>query len=52
MVHDERRKVAMKMLKYRINHHEIHGEGDNAMKDKSSLKKLERHDKLVKEKRK
>ncbi len=39
---------AIKLTKFRIKHHEIHGNGDVAMKEKSILKKQERAKELRK----
>jgi len=36
----------IKITKFRIKHHEIHGCGDNTMRDKAILKKQERHKQL------
>ncbi len=44
------REAAIKRTKFRIKHHEKHGEGNNAMQDKAILKKQERHHELMKEK--
>ena len=35
--------IGIKLTKFRIKHHEKHGEGANAMQDKERLKKQERH---------
>ncbi len=40
----------IKLTKYRIAHHEKHGNGLAAMQDKEILKKQERHKQLRKEK--
>lgn len=47
---DEERKRAIRILKFRIAHHEKHGNGDVVMKEKSQLKKLERHIQVIKDK--
>jgi len=40
----------IKLTKYRIRHHEIHGNGDVVMIEKQILKKQERHKQLRKDK--
>ncbi len=41
---------AIKIIKFRIKHHEAHGCGDNTMRDKATLKKQERIRELRKQK--
>ncbi len=41
---------AIEISKYRIAHHEFHGNGDVAMREKAILKKQERHKQLRKAK--
>ncbi len=39
------RERAIKITKFRIKHHEKHGCGKNAMEDKYTLQKQEKHNK-------
>jgi len=39
------RDIGIKLTKFRIKHHEQHGNGDVAMKEKQILQKQERHKK-------
>ncbi len=41
-VHEKDLEKAIKIQKFRIKHHEKHGNGVNAMQDKIQLKKQER----------
>ncbi len=43
---DKQIEIGIKLTKYRIKHLEKHGNGDTAMKEKSILKKQERHKEL------
>ncbi len=49
---DAQRERAIKITKFRIKHHEFHGNGDIAMHEKQILKKQERALQLIKDKRK
>ncbi len=44
------RERSIKLFKYRIKHHEKHGDGSVAMQEKEILKKQERHHQIMKEK--
>ncbi len=46
----EQRERSMKITRFRIKHHEKHGNGNVAMQDKEILKKQERHHQLMKDK--
>ncbi len=46
----KQREIGIKLTKYRIKHHEEHGDGNVAMDEKSQLKKQERHHQLMKDK--
>ncbi len=49
---DRERERAIKILKFRIQHHEKHGNGKVAMDEKSQLIKLLKLDKDMKDKNK
>ncbi len=49
--YDIAQEKAVKILKFRIKHHEFHGNGKVAMEDKTNLLKLERKIKIRKEKK-
>ncbi len=40
--------IGIKLTRYRIKHHELHGEGKAAMQDKEILKKQLRHKEVKK----
>ncbi len=48
----KQRQIGIKITKYRIAHLEKHGNGDAAMQEKQILKKQERHEQLMKDKKK
>ncbi len=48
----KQREKAIKISKFRIAHHEKHGNGDTVMREKNILKKQERHHQLMKDKAK
>ncbi len=43
---DKQIEIGIKLTKFRIKHHEKHGNGDVAMKEKAILKKQERKKQL------
>ncbi len=45
---EKQREIGIKLSKFRIKHLEKHGNGDTVMREKSILKKQERHNDLAK----